>query len=330
MRPFAYAGPQTLDDALRSLSSTWGEAEILAGGTDLVNAMKDELVTPRRVVGLRGIPELRGIAVESDHVHIGAMTTLAELLRHDQLAAQFPALVKAASDIRSPQLRAMATLGGNLCQRPRCWYYRLGYGLLGRDEGKALAPDGDNRYHAVFGNAGPAYYVHPSSLAPALIALDGVATIRGADGRSRDVALAEFYRIPQDESEHENVLKPDDILTQVTVPLQGLKSATYEVKNRQCADWPLAEAVVAFRMDGDAARDVRVVLGHVAPVPWPAPKAAQALEGQAITDEAAAKAGEAAADGATPLSMNAYKVQLVKTAVKRAALAAAGRPVPEI
>jgi xanthine dehydrogenase YagS FAD-binding subunit len=325
MNAFQYASPTNLDEAVALLAPEPGAVEILAGGTDLLNAMKDGVQTPVKVVSLRNIADLRGIQADGNQARIGAMTTLSELIAHPALNEHFPALVTAARNIHSPQLRAMATLGGNLCQRPRCWYYRSGYGLLGQLDGKPLAPDGDNRYHAIFGG-GPAYYVHPSSLAPALVALDAVATVRGANGQSRDVPLGEFYKVPQNENERETVLAPNELVTHVTVPVKGLKSATYEVKHRQCVEWPLAEAVVAFTLDGNTARDVRVVLGHVAPKPWPATKAAEALEGQAITPETAAKAGEAAADGASPLSQNAYKVQLVKVAVKRAALAAAGQP----
>jgi xanthine dehydrogenase YagS FAD-binding subunit len=288
--------------------------------------MKDGVAAPAKLVSLKDVPELKGIEVAGDRVRIGAMCNLADLIGNDAIQQHFPAVVTAAKDIKSPQVRNMGTVGGNLCQRPRCWYYRNGMGLLPEHNGEPLVPQGDNRYHAIFGT-GPAYFVHPSSLAPAFMALDATVAIRGADGQSREVSLAEFFRAPQNENERETVLQPNELLTHVTVPIKGLKNATYEVKHRQCVDWPLAEAVVAFTLDGNTAKDVRVVLGHVAPTPWKAPKAAQALEGQEVNDASAAKAGEAAADGANPLSNNAYKVQLVKVAVKRAALAAAGKPV---
>lgn len=326
MNTFTYAHPKSVDEALALLSANPGEAEVLAGGTDLVNAMKDGIASPQRVVSLKDVAELRGVQADGQSVRIGAMTRLNEITRHDAIKQQFPALADAASSIKSTQLRNMATVGGNLCQRPRSWYYRLGYGLLEENEGTKLAQDGDNRYHAIFGG-GPAYYVHPSSLAPVYIALDAVVTLRGPNGQTRDVPVAEFFRMPTQDNPQCTVLAPNEIVSQVTIPAKGLKNAHYGIKQRQCVDWPLVEAAVAFALEGDTARNAKVVLGHVAPTPWAAQKAAQALEGKVVNAETAAQAGEAAADGASPLSRNAYKVQLVKVAVKRAALAAAGKPV---
>ncbi|MDX9976014.1 MAG: xanthine dehydrogenase family protein subunit M [FCB group bacterium] len=326
MNAFEYANPKTLDEAVALLGANAGDAECLAGGSDLVNAMKDGVASPKRVVNLKNIADLRAIQSDDKGLRIGATATLADILNNEAVKQAYPSLTHAISQIKSPQVRNVATLGGNLCQRPRCWYYRLGYGILGQQEGKSLVMEGDNRFHAIFGG-GPAYFVHPSSTAPVLISLDAVATLRGPNGASRDVPLAEFYRIPQQNGERETVVQPNEILTCVTIPPKGLKNGHYAIKQRECVDWPLVEAAVACTFEGDTARNVKVVLGHVAPMPWVAAKAAQALEGQPINEETAARAGEAAADGATPLSKNGYKVQLVKTAVKRAALAAAGKPV---
>jgi xanthine dehydrogenase YagS FAD-binding subunit len=326
MNAFQYASPKTLDEAVALLGANAGDAECLAGGSDLVNAMKDGVASPKRVVNLKGIEALRGITADDKGLRIGATATLMDIVGNDAVKQSYPAVTDAILHIRSPQVRNVATLGGNLCQRPRCWYYRLGYGLLAQKDGKSLVQEGDNRFHAIFGG-GPAYFVHPSSLAPVLISLDALATVLGPNGARRDLPLADFYRIPQQEGERETVLKPNEILTAVTIPAKGLKNGHYAVKQRECVDWPLVEAAVACTLDGDTARNVKVVLGHVAPTPWVAAKAAQALEGQAITPETAARAGEAAVDGAQPLSKNGYKVQLVKVAVKRAALAAAGKPM---
>ncbi len=193
---------------------------------------------------------------------------------------------------------------------------------MGQHEGKSLIPGGDNRHHAVFGNQGPAYFVCPSSLAPALIVLGATLSIAGPGG-SRRLPLAEFFRIPQNAGEREHVLRPDEIVTRVSIPLTAPFSATYEVRQRAGLDWPLVTASVAFESPA-AARQANIVLGFVAPVPWPVPKAAAVLEGHRVDAALAAKAGEVAAEGATPLSNNGYKVQLVKTAVKRAILMAAG------
>ncbi len=325
MNPFQYARPASLEDAVSLLSQRSGETELLAGGADLITSLKQGIVAPKRVVSLKAVEGLRAVAVSAEQVEVGAMTTLAEISEHEAIARHFPSLVQAIKEIASPQVLSVATLGGNLCQRPRCWYFRQGYGLLGGHHGKSLIPEGDNRYHAVFGNQGPAYFVSPSSLAPALIALEATATIAGPGGRTRRLAVAEFYRIPQGPGQRESVLKPNEIVTGVSIPVSGLANATYEVRQRSGADWPLVTASVAFSSENaSAVRRAKVVLGHVAPTPWPADKAAAVLEGKRVDDALATRAGEAAAEGATPLSKNGYKVQLIKTAVRRAILVAAG------
>lgn len=320
MKPFAYAAPDDIAGVFALLGDAWGEAEIYAGGTDLVTCLKQGLTTPERVVSLRNIDELKGIAESGGALRIGAMTTLLELAGDKAVIEHFPALVQAAKGIGSTQMIAFGTVGGDLCQRPRCWYYRNGQGLFGTEEGKELIPTGDNRYHAIFGNAGKAKFVSPSSLGPALIALGASVEIVGPDGE-RSVPAADFFKTPESETDRETVLSPKEIVAAVTVPIAGLKSATYEVRHRHGLDWPYVVAAVAYKLDGETISDARVVLGHVAPTPWPAPDAAKALTGLGAIDAAAA----AAAKGATPLSQNAYKVRLVKTAVKRAALAAAGK-----
>jgi xanthine dehydrogenase YagS FAD-binding subunit len=322
MKSFEYSAPQNLKDATALLAETWGKTEILAGGTDLVTSLKQQITTPNRVVSLKNIPELKGINVEKNGIRIGAMTTLAEVAAHKDVQASFPALTKAVEGIGSPQILSAGTVGGDLCQRPRCWYFRNGFGLLARQGDASLVPGGDNRYHAIFGNAGPALFVSPSSIGPALIALDAVLTVTGPKGKTRKVDAAKFFQAPKSESERETVLKPNEILTEILIPNKGLKNATYEVRHRHGLDWPYVTATVAFQLKNGAVSDARVVLGHVAPVPWPAPKAGKALNGAKIDAVSATACGEAAAQGAKPLSGNAYKVQLVKTAVKRALLAA--------
>ena len=323
MKSFEYASPAKLEDATRLLSDGWDETGILAGGTDLVTSLKQGIIAPKRVVSLKAISGLKGIELSEGQAHIGAMTSLAEISEHAAMRENFPSLVHAIDSIGSPQIIAMGTLGGNLCQRPRCWYFRQGFGLLGQQDGKSLIPDGDNRYHAIFGNQGPAYFVSPSSLAPALVALGASVGIAGPNDRTRQVKMAEFYRIPQQAHEREYTLEPNEIVTRISIPLSGLANATYKVRQRSGLDWPLVTASVAFESTA-AARRAAVVLGHVAPKPWPAAKASAVLEGKPVDEDLAARAGEAAAEGATPLSKNEYKVQLVKTAVKRAILVAAG------
>ena len=322
MKSFEYAAPKTLKEALALLSDTWGKTEILAGGTDLVTSLKQRVTQPGRVVSLRNIKELGGIKSKRGGVAIGATATLAELIEDKDIRKNFPSLVTAVEGIGSPQILSVGTVGGDLCQRPRCWYFRNGHGVLGKLGDTSLVREGDNRYHAIFGNDGPALFVSPSSLGPALVALGAEMTLAGPGAKTRTVSAADFFRTPKNENERETALKPNEILTEIFVPTKGLKNATYEVRHRHGFDWPYVTASVAFTMKGGAVSDARVVLGHVAPVPWHAAGAGGALNNSAVSETAAARCGEAAAQGAKPLSGNAYKVQMVKAAVKRAVLAA--------
>jgi xanthine dehydrogenase YagS FAD-binding subunit len=315
MEAFAYANPTTLQEAVGLLGKTWGEADILAGGTDLLSLMKDYIHTPKRVVNIKGIKELEGIQKTAAGLRIGALVTLDELLASADLK-EYPALLTAARGVTSPQMRNMGTAGGDLCQRPRCWYFRLGFGLLAKDKGRSLVPEGDNRYHAIFGNQ-TACFVSASGLGPPLVALDARVKLASAKG-TREVPVEKFFVTPASESDREIALAPNEILTEIVIPAGAVRNATYEVRQKAMLDWPLAAASVALTMKGAAVDSARVVLGHVAPVPWRAAAAEKVLAGKGLTTGVIEKAAQAAVEGATPLSGNAYKVQLARVAVKRA------------
>jgi xanthine dehydrogenase YagS FAD-binding subunit len=327
MRAFEYANPTTKEQAVALLGNSWGDAEVLAGGTDLLSLMKDDIIHPKRLVNIKDIAELGGIKPAKMGLRIGATVTLQELIDNAQVARGYPALVDAAEGITSPQIRSRGTVGGDMTQRPRCWYYRAGFGLLGRapasEGGESLVLQGDNRYHAILGNSGPAYFVNPSSLAPALIAYGASVRVFGAKG-SRDVPAEKFFVIPQNDGDREHDLKPGEIITEIIVPAAtGMKSTTYEVRQKEALDWPLAAASVALKMTGGKVTAARIVMGHVAPTPWRATAAEQALTGKTVSEEVAQAAGEAAVSGAKSLGRNAYKIQLARVAVKRAILEAA-------
>jgi xanthine dehydrogenase YagS FAD-binding subunit len=327
MRAFEYANPTTKEQAVALLGSSWDGAEVLAGGTDLLSLMKDDIVHPKRLVDIKGIAELGGIKPSKTGLRIGATVTIQELLDNPLVTRAYPALVDAAEGITSPQIRSRGTVGGDLTQRPRCWYYRAGFGLLGRapasEGGESLVLQGDNRYHAILGNSGPAYFVNPSSLAPALIAYRARVRVYGSRGE-REVPVEEFFVIPQNDNDREYNLKPGEIVTEIVLPsAAGLKSATYEVRQKEALDWPLAAASVALKVTGGKVASARIVMGHVAPTPWRAPAAEAALIGKAINEQVAQAAGEAAVSGAKSLGRNAYKIQLARVAVKRAILEAA-------
>jgi xanthine dehydrogenase YagS FAD-binding subunit len=323
MKAFEYAAPESEREVLELLSAERGKTEVLAGGTDLVGLMKKMIVTPERVVSLSRVDSLRTIEADSESVRVGAMVTLEDL--HDNPVSEFyPAVRQAIAAIGSLQLQAQGTLGGELCQRPRCWYFRGGRGLLahrGRD-----VVEGDNRFHAIFNNAGSAKFVCPSRLAPALVALDARLKVIGPNpGDETLMPLAAFYRAPKRESEREHLLEPNQIVAQVILPHpEGRTSASYEVRHGSGPEYPLVAAAASILVERGVVSEARIVLGQVAPTPWLAREAADAILGREVNHHTAEAAGEAAASVATPLAHNEYKVQLAKVAVKRALLLAAG------
>ncbi len=324
MQAFEYANPSTLHEALGLLGSKWGETDVLAGGTDQISLMKDYLHTPNRVVNIKGIKELGGIQHTPQGLRIGATVTFDELAGSQAVHTEYPSLISAVTGVSSPQIRNMGTVGGDLCQRPRCWYFRRGFGLLAMQDGKSLVPNGDNRYHSIFG-AGPAYFVSASSLGPALIALGAKVKLVSASG-SRVVPAEKFFVTPQNESSRETALLPNEILTEVQIPsARGVKNATYEVRHKEALDWPLVTASVALQMSGQSVSHAHIVLGHVAPTPWVATQAEQALAGKSLSPDVIEQAAQASVTGAQPLNGNDYKVKLARVAVKRALMEASGK-----
>ena len=324
MRPFEYISPHTRTQAISLLGATWGTTEVLAGGTDLLALMKDDVVAPRRLVNIKEIADLRGVSSNPQGLRIGALTTLGELADDANVKQNYPALSEALLEAASPQIRNMATLGGNLCQRPRCWYFRSGLGLLPKDEnGKELVAVGENRYHAILGNQGAAKFVSPSTLVPILIAYGASIRLDGPKGK-RELPLEKFFVIPKSESEREHDLRPNEIVTEILIPpVSGVKAAHYEIRQKEAFDWPLALTAVALKMQGSNVQSARIVLGYVAPVPWPSPEAQRAIIGKPVNQETAEKVADAALSKASPLSHNAYKVKLAKVALTRALLKAA-------
>ncbi len=323
MQPFEYASPKTREQAVRLLAAPG--AAVLAGGSDLLGLMKDDVETPKRLVNLKAVEGLRGVRAEKDKsLRIGALTTLDDLAADAALAWEYPAVAAAAGRLAGPQIRNVATVGGNLCQRPRCWYFRNGFGLLAMKDGRSMVAEGDNRYHAILGNDGPAYFVQPSTLVPLLVAVGAQVSLLGPAGERR-IDLEKLYRVPQKEGEREHDLQPGEIVAELLLPpAAGRKIASYEVRQRETLDWSLATAAVALEMDSGKVGRARVVLGQMAPIPWTAAEAEELLRGKELDAAVAAQAGEAAVQKAKALSHNRYKIQLARVAVKRALLAAAG------
>ncbi len=327
MQAFEYVSATKKEQVATLLSE---QGSILAGGTDLLALMKDDVIAPKRLVNIKQIEGLRGISYQSGNgLRIGALTTIAELADDGSVRQNFPALSEAANEAASPQIRNLATVGGNMCQRPRCWYFRNGMGLMAKTaDGKSMVVEGDNRYAAILGNSGPAYFVSPSTLAPVLIAYGAKVRLYSAKASGsgvRELPLEKFFVIPKSENELEHDLKLGEMVIEIVVPAppQNLKAGTYEVRQRAAFDWPLAQASVALEMNGSVVKSARVVLGNVAPIPWISSEAEHALTGKSVTNETAMAAANAAVAGARPLSRNKYKITLTKAAVKRAILQAA-------
>jgi xanthine dehydrogenase YagS FAD-binding subunit len=323
MKAFEYAAPTTVEDAVRLLGGS--NAAALAGGVDLICRMKDYVTSPDRVVYLKDVKDLAGISGDGQSgLTLGAGTRLADVVAHKAIRESYPALWQATSEVGSPQIRNMSTVAGNLLQRPRCWYYRAGFGLLAMKDGQSLVRAGDNRYHSIFLTTGNALFVSPSSLAVALIALDAQAKLCGPKG-DRTVKLEELYQVPKTEADSELAIAPGEVMVKVLIPPGRGKSASYEARHKQAQDWPLVLASVNLTLDGETVSAARVVIYGVAPIPWRSATAERAITGKQVTPETAAAAGEAAIEGATPLSMNVYKLPLTRTVVKRALLLATNK-----
>ena len=333
MKPFAYVNAANEKEALAALAQAGaqtprGRILPIAGGMDLLALMKDYIAQPERIVNVKGLDQT--IAATPDGgLRIGGGVRLADLAEHPIARKLYPALTDSAAEVGTPQIRNVGTLGGNLTQRPRCWYFRNEeFDCLKKGGSRCFAVDGENQYHAIFGN-GPCYIVHPSSLAIPLIAYGAKFRVAAASG-DRSVEASDFFVPPDKNVQVENVLTASELVTHVMLPPPGsARSAVYEVRFKQSHDWPLAMAVVVLTMTG--ARTVqraRVVMGAVAPIPWQSAAAEQALAGKTISEETASAAADAAVKEARPMTENGYKVQIARTAVKRAILKAAGLPVP--
>jgi xanthine dehydrogenase YagS FAD-binding subunit len=289
-----------------------------AGGIDLLDHLKEHLVEPPRLVDLKTIPGLAAITSEKDgSLKIGALATLAQVATHRAVHSGHPALARACGEAASPQVRNVATIGGNLLQRPRCWYYRLeSYKCIKKGGELCYAVAGENRYHVLFGG-GPAFAPHPSNAAVPLVAYGASFVIDGPSG-GRVVAAGDFFLLPAPDPTRENVLQPGELLKEIRVPsAKGWKSAYYEVRERAAFDWPLVSAAIALKSSGGVVREARVVLGQVATIPWRSASAEKALVGSPLNTATAEAAGKAAVEGAQPMSDNGYKVDLVATLVRR-------------
>ena len=340
MNRFALANARTIAEAASAVSATVADAMtvapetigrgetavVKAGGIDLLDLMKEGLIAPAKVVNLKAIPGLDAVTEDgSGGLAIGPMVTLAALAEHPLLRTRYPALAGALRGSASPQIRNVATLGGNLLQRPRCWYFRSQtYRCLRKGGGHCFATNGESQYHAIFNNM-PCAIVHPSTAATVLVALGASVELTDGAGAVRQLLLEDFFVPPERDLQRENELRPQEILSAIRLPKPpaSLRTAHLRQGEKDSFDWPLADVAVALDVAaGGTCTRAAVILGAAAPVPHRARSAEAALTGKRIDANAAAQAGRAALDGATPLAKNAYKLPLFETLVRRAILLA--------
>jgi xanthine dehydrogenase YagS FAD-binding subunit len=325
VKAFSYVNPKNEKEAVSALGTDADKVMPLAGGQDLLARMKDYISQPDRIVNVKSALDASVTPAPGGGLKIGAAMRMADLAAHPQVAKLYPAISLAATEVGTPQIRNQGTVGGNLNQRPRCWYYRNEEFVCFKKGGnQCFSPAGENQFHAIFGS-GPTFIVHPSSLAVPSVAYDATFRLLGPKGE-RLVRAADYFTMPTLQNVRvENVLAPDELLTHVILPPPGpVKSGHYEVRYKESHDWPIAFATVVVSMSGETVRAARIVMGAVAPVPWRSQAAEAALTGKPITEATASAAADAAVRDARPLSQNAYKIQVARTAVKRAILHAAG------
>jgi xanthine dehydrogenase YagS FAD-binding subunit len=320
MKNFSYVKAGTVAEAVKALAAKG--ARVHAGGTDLLGCIRDEIMPVDKVVSISGIKELKGISARPDGgIRIGALTTIAEIAADAGLRQKYTVLTQAAGDVASPQLRNQGTIGGNICQRPRCWYFRGDFPCARKGGETCFAVQGESQYHAIFGG-GPCFYVHPSDTAVALVALGAQLLITGPSG-PRAVKIADFFVSPDKNILKENILAQDEIVTEIHLPPQpaSVRSSYRKLRGRGAWDFALTSVALVVQVDQGTVKAARVVLGGVGPYPWRALPAEKALTGRKLDAATAAAAGQAATEGASPLDENAYKIQMVKGAVEESLLA---------
>ncbi|MBM3791254.1 MAG: xanthine dehydrogenase family protein subunit M [Acidobacteria bacterium] len=320
MKNFAYVKARSIEEAARELGSPG--ARLHAGGTDLLGCIHDEVIGVDKVVSISGLTALRGISPgPGGGLRIGSLTTISEVAANPTVGRDYAVLAQAARDVASPQLRNQGTIGGNICQRPRCWYFRGDFHCAKKGGELCYAMDGENQYHAIFGG-GPSFYVHPSDTAVALAALQAQLVIQGPGG-SRTVKMGDFFIEPIQDLTKENVLAPNEIVTEIQLPPagSGLRTSYRKIRARQAWDFAMTSVALALQTEGGRIARASVFLGGVGPFPWRAAAAEKLLAGKTLDAALAAAAGKAATEGASPLRENAYKVDMVRGAVEESLLA---------
>ncbi len=325
MPSFEYVKARSIDEAIALLSTR--NAKIHAGGTDLLGCIRDRIFPVERVVSLKDVKGLAGIEETPEGVTVGSLATISRIASNSLVARLFPGLAACAHDVASPQLRNQGTLGGNLCQKPRCWYYRGEFNCVRKGGDSCFAMAGENRFHAVLGGDN-CFMVHPSDTAPMLIALGASVTASGQKG-SRKIPVEELYVKPSIDPRREIVLEAGEIVTSILIPKppRGLYSSYRKIRARRSWDFALAGIALALQFDGTRVLNARVALSGAAPVPWRSHEVEEVITGRSLDAQTIAKAASAVMAQANPLAQNEYKVGLFKAAIQEELERASGKTI---
>ncbi len=319
---FSYVRAGSLAEAIKALGTPG--ARLHAGGTDLMGCLRDEIFKAEKIISISSLKELKGISAKPDGgLKIGALATIAQVAANATIVEKYAVLAQAAEEVASPQLREQGTIGGNLCQRPRCWYFRGDFYCAKKGGDTCYSVEGENQYHVIFGGA-PCFAVHPSDTAVALVALQAQISIAGPSG-TKVVRIENFFVGPDKNIEKENILASNEVVTGIHLPPSGanVRSSYRKIRARRAWDFALASVGMVLQAENGIVSKARIVLGGVAPYPWRVEAAEKLMIGKKIDPALAAAAGEAAAQGANPMRENAYKVEMVKGAVEESVLALA-------
>ncbi len=329
MENFTHVKPKNLKEASQSLGNNWKDALPYAGGTDLLGLMKDGIEKPGQLIDLKTLTGLDKITYSPGKgLNIGALVKITDIVEHEVINKKYPVLARAAKEVASPQLRNQGTIGGNICQRPRCWYFRGDFHCLRKGGEVCYAVDGENKFHCII-DGGPCFIVHPSDTAVALLALNASLTVFSGK-KSRQVQIRDFFVLPDKDVTRENILHPGEIVTEIHVPeaVPGMRSGYLKLKERDVWDFATVSVAVVLQTQGNKIKTARVVLGGVAPKPWLEEHVSNQLAGKTINAENLEKATSNALKDAEPLEQNAYKIPLARNAIKRIVLNAFGDQKP--
>jgi xanthine dehydrogenase YagS FAD-binding subunit len=313
---FSYVRPGTLKEAVKHLTEEG--AHVHGGGTDLLTCLREQLFEVRKVVSINGLSDLRGVRdTVGGGLQIGALTTITEVAENPVIRKRYAGLAQGAAEVASPQLRNQGTIGGNLCQKPRCWYYRGEFDCLRKGGGTCFAAQGENQFHCIFGSDDICYIVHPSDTAPPLVALNAQLRVMGPDGE-RTLPVEDLHVLPTSDVRRETCLLPGEIIVAVRIPPPpgNLRTSYRKVRARRAWDFALAGVALALQLDGDLVVDGRVVLSGAAPVPWRCRSVEKIIRGKTLNRQTIAAAAEAAVEGAQPLAKNAYKIPLFRGVIE--------------